>query len=169
MKAREYQIEAKASVKRNLDAGMSKQLTVMATGTGKTYTATTILKHFKRCLWITHTEELIDQSAKVICSNYLNSIDLHESAESVREEDFNYLQFLGGSSRFINKLSYEGAKLAREHVGVIKAKRMDTESRIVVASIQTLWRRLDKLDPNMFDIVIVDEAHMAAAKTWTKA
>lgn len=169
MEAREYQVKAKASVKKNLDSGTSRQLMVMATGTGKTYTATTILKHFSRCLWITHTEELIDQSAKAICSNYLYSIDLHESAKSVRDDDFNYLEFLNGSNLYSNMLSYEGTRAAKEHVGIIKAERMDTKTRIVVASIQTLWRRLDKLDPEMFDIVIVDEAHMAAAKTWTRA
>lgn len=32
--------------------------------------------------------------------------------------------------------------------------------------IQTVHRRLDRLDPDAFDLVIIDEAHHAAAKTW---
>lgn len=39
---------------------------------------------------------------------------------------------------------------------------------IVVSSVQTIVRRLDKFDPNRFDLVIVDEAHHAIAETYRK-
>lgn len=35
-----------------------------------------------------------------------------------------------------------------------------------VGMVQTVYRRLGRLDPSAFDLVIVDEAHHAAAKTW---
>ena len=54
-------------------------------------------------------------------------------------------------------------------VGVIKQERFDIEKRVVVASIQTLHRRLSKIPPDTFDCIIIDEAHYAMAATWLKA
>lgn len=45
--------------------------------------------------------------------------------------------------------------------GVIKGPRFDIGKRIVVASVQTLYNRLDKIDPNMFPLIIVDECFPA--------
>lgn len=39
---------------------------------------------------------------------------------------------------------------------------------VVSASVQTLVRRLDRFAPDEFDVVIVDEAHHAAARTYRK-
>ena len=62
---RTYQEKAINSVNSNLDKDIRNQLLVMATGTGKTFTAANIIKN-KKTLWITHTEELINQSASVM-------------------------------------------------------------------------------------------------------
>jgi len=43
--------------------------------------------------------------------------------------------------------------------GIIKAARFEIEKKIVVASVQTLYNRLDRIDPELFDLIIVDEAH----------
>ncbi len=123
---RPYQIEAIETVNRKLSDGVTRQLLVLATGLGKTFVASTIANQYKKVLWITHTEELILQSAKSLMS-------------------FN------------------------PSVGIIKAERFDIDKEIVVASIQTLWRRLDKIDKDTFEIIIVDEAHMAASRTWSMA
>jgi len=42
-------------------------------------------------------------------------------------------------------------------IGVIKGERFEPDAQIVIASIQTLCRRLDRLPP--FDLVVTDEAH----------
>lgn len=165
---RPYQEEAIEAVRVAYKADIHNQLLVMATGTGKTFTATDILKNFDRCLWMTHTEELIDQSARAICSNLLYGENMPVSAEAIKDDKFNYLEFLNGSNLFVNKLTHSGARMAKQNVGIIKRERIDLDCRVSVASIQTLWRRLDKIDPNHFDIVIVDEAHQAAAKTWSR-
>ncbi|OAQ20344.1 DEAD/DEAH box helicase [Thermosulfurimonas dismutans] len=52
--------------------------------------------------------------------------------------------------------------------GVIKAERFEPGRPIVLASIQTLWRRLDRLVQG-FDLVVIDEAHHAAASTYRMA
>jgi superfamily II DNA or RNA helicase len=125
---RDFQQEAHDTVFQRLEQGVARQLLVFATGLGKTFTATTIIKRFHRVLWITHTEELILQSARSIIAD-------HPEAS----------------------------------VGIIKQERFDIDSQIVVASIQTLHRRLDRIDPSTFDCIVVDEAHLAMAETWTKA
>ena len=52
-------------------------------------------------------------------------------------------------------------------IGVIKAKRFEPDNQIVVSSIQTLCRRLDRLPS--FDLVITDEAHhLSAGNTYHK-
>ena len=52
-------------------------------------------------------------------------------------------------------------------VGMVKAGvKPDYQSQIQVASVQSLVRRLDKLPAP--DLIIVDEAHHATAKTYTK-
>ena len=105
---RAYQEKAVKHVADSLNDNVKNQLLVMATGTGKTLTASNIIKGYGKTLWITHTEELIDQSAKVM-----------------EEEGFS--------------------------TGIIKQERMELDNNVVVASIQTLWRRLDKISPEEFD------------------
>lgn len=53
-------------------------------------------------------------------------------------------------------------------VGVVKAERDEHDRRIIVASIQTLQhtRRVDRIRPDSFSLVIVDESHHAAAASW---
>jgi superfamily II DNA or RNA helicase len=127
---RPYQVEAETVVLAKLKQNIKRQLVVFATGLGKTTVATKILNNplFKKKLWITHTEELIIQSAKAIISEI-------------------------GDGR----------------VGIIKQERFDMHCEVVVASIQTLHRRLDKIDANAFDCIIIDETHLAMAPTWLKA
>lgn len=55
------------------------------------------------------------------------------------------------------------------NVGIIKGPVFEADKKIVVASVQTLYNRLDKMDPNMFDLVIIDEVHHYAAKTFVQA
>ncbi len=43
--------------------------------------------------------------------------------------------------------------------GIIKAERFDIDKRVIVASAQTMWRRLDKLPFDFFQHIITDEAH----------
>lgn len=54
-----------------------------------------------------------------------------------------------------------------EDIGVVKAERDEHDRRVVVASVQTLARgRVNHMDGDSFSLVIVDEAHHAAADSW---
>lgn len=65
---RDYQLEAVQATHSALQRGIKRQLNVMATGMGKTVTAAHILKPYKRSLWVTHTEELLMQSAQSVAA-----------------------------------------------------------------------------------------------------
>lgn len=55
-----------------------------------------------------------------------------------------------------------------ERVGLISPKYTpDPWAQIQVASVQTLAKRIGKINLN-FDLIIIDEAHHATASTWTK-
>jgi DNA repair protein RadD len=53
--------------------------------------------------------------------------------------------------------------------GLIQAgKAMDLSRTVQIASVQTVARRLHLLPPDMFQLVVVDEAHHTTAGTWAK-
>lgn len=53
-------------------------------------------------------------------------------------------------------------------VGIEMASEKSNGEPVVIASVQTLVRRLDKFDPWEFDMIITDEAHHAAARSYQK-
>ena len=51
-------------------------------------------------------------------------------------------------------------------IGVEMASRKSNGEPVVIASVQSLLHRLDKFKPEEFDMIITDEAHHAAAKSY---
>src|SRR3989304_9771770 len=80
--ARSYQIDFKNAVNKKLNQGVKRQLGVMATGTGKTFTAVDIIRPFNKRLWITHTEELLDQSGEAMLSEYFPEVNIKDMIEA---------------------------------------------------------------------------------------
>lgn len=66
------------------------------------------------------------------------------------------------------ELVYQPMKYFDCSFGIERAGVKSNGEEVVSASVQTLVRRLEKFDPEEFDIVLVDEAHHAAAGTYTK-
>lgn len=54
------------------------------------------------------------------------------------------------------------------HVGIVKGPAFEIDKRIVVGSVQTLKNRLDKMNPDWFQLVIIDESHHYMADTYLK-
>lgn len=59
-------------------------------------------------------------------------------------------------------------KATGEFVGTEKAEYRAGNERLVVASIQTIHRRLDLFSPDHFSLIIIDEAHRTIASTYIK-
>ncbi len=167
---RPYQQEGIDAVINELTGGCTSQLFVCATGLGKTFIATKILNNeiFKKVLWLTHTEELIDQSAKAILNEEFDDKSLFKDIDACGNF-IDYLDALDGKSPddLFDGLTYTEARI-KGHIGIVKQHRMDVDCKIVVASIQTMVRRLDKMSKNQFDLIICDEAHLAVSNTWSK-
>jgi len=163
-----YQTEAEQTVFAELRAGVIRQLLCLATGLGKTYVATKIMEQFPRVLWLTHTEDLIEQSAMSILSNLLDN----EALDHIDDNDgiINFLRKHKNSNSKYHALFSSSTEMEiLNQIGIIKADLCQIDKPIVVASVQTLHRRLDRIDPNAFDLIVVDEAHLSAASTWSKA
>lgn len=144
---RPYQIEAIQSVAAELANGRNRLLIQMGTGSGKTRTAASILRHpimagwfgqfaerDRRVLFFVHREEIVDQAAEAF--------------------------------RSLNP----GAMVSIEQ----GPRRANRYADIVVASIQTLaasnFRRLlDLIHYRPFRLVFADEAHRATAASYIGA
>jgi superfamily II DNA or RNA helicase len=74
--------------------------------------------------------------------------------------------FVAHTEELIEQAFNELDRMFPFECGVIKGQRFDIEKRIIVASIQTLYRRLDKMSPDMFEFIIIDEMHHYCSKTY---
>lgn len=141
---RKYQKEAIDTILDKLSKGVDKQLLVLATGAGKTKTAVSLSEHFKSVLFVVDSEELLEQAAMAFLR------------EKFDESLYNYIKSIG----FIEYVKEGGLFAGGAYkAGCIKADIFRPHGNVVIASVQTLHRRLDKIDPNEYDLVIVDEAH----------
>jgi superfamily II DNA or RNA helicase len=153
---RGYQQEVICKVEDALNSGVSRQLVCMATGLGKTFTAVKIVENlkFKRTLWITHNEELISQSGLAFLK------DKFDDTFAKHVQDIGFLDWVDKHN--CNFGNHTGTF----KMGAIKASIFKPQGEVVMASAQTLYRRLDKLPFDYFDCIIVDECHLFMAKTF---
>lgn len=149
---RPYQQSAIESVFLALKRGISKSIISIPTGGGKTFVAVKLseIGEFKRVLFCCDAEELCEQSALAF---------LREKFDSSLTD---YIEKIG----FIEYIRKGGICAGSDYkVGLIKADVFQPHGNVVIASLQTLWRKLDQIDPNEFDLVIIDECHIAGSKT----
>lgn len=159
---RPYQREAIAAINNGLAKGIDKQLLVMATGTGKTFTAVKAVKDKGRLLWGTHTEELIEQSAIALLAE-LELMPYNVLVKTINDSG-GLIELLRGGEYSSNWY----VSLISSTIGIVKADLFDIDKPIVVASMQTIYRRLDRIAPDHFGVVVVDEAHYSGANTWVR-
>ncbi len=149
---RYFQDNAVNAVFENLDKGFSSQLCCVATGGGKTLIATRIAERFKRTLFLCHREELIEQAAIAFLREKFDSGFIAQWVEPVGF--INYIRQNG-------VLNYKGVK-----VGLIKADLFEIDADVIIGSVQTVTKHLGKIDPDYFNVVIVDECHNFLSKSY---
>lgn len=66
------------------------------------------------------------------------------------------------------ELIYQPVQYYTCPVGIEKAKLQSNGEEVVIASVQSIVRRLNRFNPKDFDTIIVDEAHHAVASTYVK-
>ncbi len=143
---RDYQIKAIEAIEKDLASGIGKCLLVMSMGLGKTYTAVKLEERLKskKTMWLTDDEKLFEQSAMAFIR------------EKFDDSLGDYIENIG----FINYCKQGGMFAGSGYkMSCVKAELFDTSGDIVFCSAQTLWRRLDRMSADLFDVMIIDEAH----------
>lgn len=171
LQLREYQADALRRVTEAEQRGVRAQLGVAATGLGKTVIFCSLAEQRgQRTLVLAHRDELVTQAAGKVLEVWPEL----GATESVHVA----LRAAG-----LGELSKQ-TRLDPTGVGIVKAGANDVRAQVVVASVQTLSRqkRLGQLvqayTPSEhdgllahdgtapFDLVVVDEAHHAAADSY---
>lgn len=159
---RYYQIEADNAVKAALKRLVKKLLLLMPGGTGKTFTAVNIVKDMGRKIWISHEEDLLEQSAIAL----LSELDLmpYEVLTKTIELEGGLISLLKNSKKQL--FLSDNVKLISQNIGMIKADLFDINKPIVMASAQTLHSRLDKIPKDWFKVIIADECDLFFSRTF---
>lgn len=143
---RPYQKAVVREVSSHYLAGLQAVMLQMATGAGKTRTAVYIVEKYiatgRQVLWLTHREELLMQAALVFAEHGIPHTMVCAT----------------GSERAIKAQEF------REH----GRSWVMPGAKVVIASIQTIVRRLDNLawlDPSQ---IVADECHLSLAASWRR-
>lgn len=149
---RPYQIAGIEASLNALKRGVTKQIISLPTGCGKSLLCAKLSENeqFKRTLFCVDAEELVEQGALTFLrekfdESLINHIEEKGFIEYVRDGGI----FAGGEYK----------------VGLIKADIFQPHGNVVIASLQTLRNRTHLLNPTDFELIIIDECHIAGAKT----
>jgi len=148
---RPYQQECIETVISEYNSGVDKQLIVLHTGAGKTFLLIKLLERmgFKRILWLSFQEELVSQSAMAFIRDKYD------------EQFYNKVAKIG----FLDYLREYNEWPSGFSMGCIKADIFLPDADVVMGSVMTVARRLDRIAPDFYDCVICDEAHLFMSKT----
>lgn len=140
---RDYQKEVLREVSCAYIDGKQGVLLQMATGSGKTKTAAYIVEKYastkRQVIWLVHREELLFQASMVFASQ---SIKHRLICATSSDRKIKIEQWREHGQHFVNDDSF-----------------------VVVCSVQTLVRRLGKIDLDPYQI-IADECHLSLNKTF---
>lgn len=143
---RPYQLSVARQVAMHYQAGLQAVLLQKPTGAGKTRTAAYIVEKYtstgRVVLWLVHREELLMQAAMTFAEY---GVEHHMVCAASSERAIKAQQFREFGRSFVKN----GA-------------------RLVIASIQTIVRRLDSLDWLKPHQIIADECHLSLAATWRR-
>lgn len=83
-------------------------------------------------------------------------------------KSFKNTLFIAHREELIDQAREEFDNYFPGETGIIKRDEEDWDKKFVVASIQTLIKRFDKVSKKHFDLIHIDEAHHYASNTWCK-
>lgn len=156
---RPYQTKGIEIVFEELAKGVTRQIFSLCTGGGKTFVAARVARRFKRILFLVHVEELAEQAGAAMLNEFYPEISISEIIEQ-HGGLIPYFRYLEANKLFVGEEA--------NRFGIIKADLFKIDSHITIGSLQTIWRRLDKIPTDHFDLIIYDECHTAGAKTFKK-
>lgn len=143
---RQYQKAVVREISTHYQAGLKGILLQLATGGGKTRTAAYIVDKYaktgRQVLWLVHREELLMQSALVFSEQGVphTLICAASTERAIKAQEF------------------------REH----GRSWVAPGSMVIVASIQTIVRRLDAMPWLQPSQIVADECHLSLAASWRR-
>ena len=82
-------------------------------------------------------------------------------------QEFQRTLFIAHRAELIQQTVAAVERIAPDRqVGYVVQGRHEVDAPFVVAMVQTLANRLEKIPPDWFDLVVIDEAHHSSAKTY---
>lgn len=150
---RPYQEKCHEAVISNYNKDVISQLIILFTGAGKTLLLIKLLERmgFKRVLWLSFQEELVAQSAMAFI------------ADKFDESFYNHVKEVG----FLDYVKDDSSRFAMKgfSIGCIKGDIFKPDANVVMGSVMTVVRRLNKLPSDYYDCIICDEAHLFGSKS----
>ncbi len=161
-KLRDYQSEGIDKIFDKLSKGINRQIAAICTGGGKTLLASRVAANpmFNRILFMTHTEELLEQSGIAMLNEFYPELHIGEILNQ-HGGLIEYFRYLDREDLFVNP---EETSM----FGIIKADMFKIDAKVTLASYQTLHRRLHLITADHFDLIIIDECHLAGSQTISK-
>lgn len=147
---RPYQQACHEAIVNEYNMGVIKQLIVLFTGAGKTFLLIKLLERmgFKRVLWLSFQTELVEQSGTAFV------------ADKFEANHYEYVKTVG----FLEAIRNGWVGNEEFKIGCIKADVFKIDANVVMGSVMTVAKRLDKLDSDYFDCIVCDEAHLFASQ-----
>lgn len=168
---RPYQVKCVKEVSDCYKLGLRSIILQMPTGAGKTRTASYIVGKYtqtnRQVLWLVHREELMLQSSMTFSEA---EIDLEEDKfENILEQSLHLASLGYKHSLICSDKTFKAIKVrhAKEY-GKCFIEPLTSKSLLIIASVPTLVRRLDKYPWLKPAQVIADECHLSLADTWHK-
>lgn len=158
LRARDYQADAVHVVMNKLSQGVSRQIVVLPTGSGKTVFAKLLFSHFKKLLFITDTEELLTQSANSVSGGAYGIIKQDELNTS-HPCTFGSIQTLHKRLSQIDKSLFDLIIIDECHLSMSKSYRkvVDWFTPKLLVGLTATPQRLDGMSLlNLFDEITVN-------------
>jgi superfamily II DNA or RNA helicase len=122
---------------------------------GKTFTAVKSIKDKGRINFIVPSEELASQAGIALLAE-LELMPYHLLLEMIESA--------GGLINLIR--NPKGYEIIANEIGMVKADIFVIDKPIVISSAQSLYKKLDKIPFNHFQVIVADEADCYMAKTF---
>lgn len=181
MRLRPYQCDAIEASDQAFVAGHRRVLIVSPTGTGKTVIFNEVIRmrvaRGERVLLLAHREELIRQAATklYVATGIVAAVEMAElkegrsAARARASARARQASLVAAPTRFSSAV---GEWLAEEGMPAEQAAALEVSCDalgrpcVVIASVQSMIRRLDRHADGEFQLVIIDEAHHSTAETY---
>jgi superfamily II DNA or RNA helicase len=182
VRLRPYQCDAIEASEQAFVAGHRRVLIVSPTGTGKTVIFNEVIRmrvaRDERVLLLAHREELIRQAATKLyaATGIVAAVEMAElkegrsAARARASARARQASLVAAPTRFASAvgewLAEEGTLPAAEAAGLEVTCDALARPCVVIASVQSMIRRLDRHTDGEFKLVIIDEAHHSTAETY---